>query len=442
MGSQKKDGFSLIKINIGLGFISKFGSFLLSYLSLPIALNYLGIGYYGVWVVIFSVVSWIYNFDVGVGLGLKNKLNKALIAQDYDKCNELIATSYIILTVISVLILIVSISFIFFIDLQSLLNVDNVSENELKYAIIVSVVLTIVNFVLLLYKQLFAAINNTGFAGLTTIFYQLLVIVLLLSAKYYLEPSLLIVSIIYGASNILVGFVFSVVFFKKNKVFKFKISNFRRKYISVITGIGLKFFIIQICMIIIFTSDNIIISNLLGPDYVTGYSLILKTYQAFIMISYIVLTPYWTLFAEAYQNNNIIWIIKTYKRLFMLFSVMLILLIIYSLFIDVFLKMWLRTNISYTNIMIIGFCLFVAVRTFIDICAVFLNGTGYINYQLYSYIFAAIVNIPLSIILIKYYNFKSEAVIISTTISILPMAIILPIQTFYLLRKNKWKSQS
>ncbi|HEE9872888.1 TPA: polysaccharide biosynthesis protein, partial [Citrobacter braakii] len=84
MGSQKKDGFSLIKINIGLGFISKFGSFLLSYLSLPIALNYLGIGYYGVWVVIFSVVSWIYNFDVGVGLGLKNKLNKALIAQDYD----------------------------------------------------------------------------------------------------------------------------------------------------------------------------------------------------------------------------------------------------------------------------------------------------------------------------------------------------------------------
>lgn len=67
---KSSNGFGRIRINILLGF-SKFGSFILSYISLPIALSYLGVNYYGVWIVIFSVVAWIYNFDIGIGLGLK-----------------------------------------------------------------------------------------------------------------------------------------------------------------------------------------------------------------------------------------------------------------------------------------------------------------------------------------------------------------------------------
>ncbi|HBD2559549.1 TPA: polysaccharide biosynthesis protein, partial [Escherichia coli] len=70
-----------------------FGSFILSYISLPIALSYLGVNYYGVWIVIFSVVAWIYNFDIGIGLGLKNSLNDALVKKNYKLANELIATA-------------------------------------------------------------------------------------------------------------------------------------------------------------------------------------------------------------------------------------------------------------------------------------------------------------------------------------------------------------
>jgi len=436
MRLHNKSGFNLIRINILLGFISKFGSFILSYLSLPIALSYLGVNYYGVWVVIFSVVSWIYNFDVGVGLGLKNSLNDSFVKKDVVKSNELIATSYIILIIISLFILIISSVFILFFDINKILNITSVSEEQVKLAILVSIFFTITNFVILLYKQLFSAVNQSGFAGMTTIFYQLAVIVLLLIAKLYFSPSLLIVSIIYGASNLIVGVFFTIIFFKKNPDFDFKFSNFRSKYISTIGGVGIKFFIIQMCMVIIFTTDNILISKFLGAEFVTSYSLILKTYQAFIMISYIILTPYWTLFSESFFRNDVKWIIRQYKKIYLLFIAMIISLVIYSYFIDPLLRLWLRFDLQYNAVMIYGFCAFVIVRVFIDIHAVLLNGLGRINIQLALYILASIINIPLSIFLIKFFQMKSEAVIIATTVAILPMAFILPIQVFNLLKKK------
>ncbi|EGO4327602.1 TPA: polysaccharide biosynthesis protein, partial [Escherichia coli] len=73
-------------------------------------------------------------------------------------------------------------------------------------------------------------------------------------------------------------------------------------------------------------------------------------------------------------------------------------------------------------------------RVFIDLHAVFLNGIGKINVQLVLYLFAAIINIPLAIILIKHFNMGSEAVIFSASIAIAPMAIILPLQSLVLFR--------
>lgn len=346
----------------------------------------------------------------------------------------MIATAYIFLIAVSILLLLISFLLVFSINLDSIFSMSNIRESEIRTTLLVSVFFTIANFILLLYKQLFFAVNLSGFAAVTTILYQILVIVFLLVAKYFIEPSLLIVAIIYGVSNLFVGVFFTLYFFKRNDVLKFSFSNYKRNHIKSIGGVGIKFFIIQMCMLMIFTCDNIIISKYLGPEYVTSYSLILKTYQAFIMISYIILTPYWTLFAEAYYQKNTEWILKQYKKLYTLFLLMIIAVIAYSLYIQPLLKIWLHTELKFNKYMIYGFCIFVIIRVFIDLHAVFLNGIGKINVQLVLYLFAAIINIPLAIILIKHFNMGSEAVIFSASIAIAPMAIILPLQSLVLFR--------
>ncbi|EMK5105194.1 O159 family O-antigen flippase, partial [Escherichia coli] len=111
---------------------------------------------------------------------------------------------------VSILLLLISFLLVFSINLDSIFSMSNIRESEIRTTLLVSVFFTIANFILLLYKQLFFAVNLSGFAAVTTILYQVLVIVFLLVAKCFIEPSLLIVAIIYGVSNLFVGVFFTL----------------------------------------------------------------------------------------------------------------------------------------------------------------------------------------------------------------------------------------
>lgn len=60
--------FDILKKQVSFGMIYKILSMCLSYISIPLFLKYLGQQDYGLWMTIFSIVSWIYTFDLGIGI--------------------------------------------------------------------------------------------------------------------------------------------------------------------------------------------------------------------------------------------------------------------------------------------------------------------------------------------------------------------------------------
>ena len=58
----------------------------------------------------------------------------------------------------------------------------------------------------------------------------------------------------------------------------------------------------------------------------------------------------------------------------------------------------------------------------------FINGTGKIKLQMYSVILTAILNIPLSIFLVKNLDFGVIGVISATILCLIPHVILCPIQ--------------
>ena len=66
---------------------------------------------------------------------------------------------------------------------------------------------------------------------------------------------------------------------------------------------------------------------------------------------------------------------------------------------------------------------------------VFINATGKIKLQMYLYLLGAIINIPLTIYFIKNLNMGSSGAILATNICMLPLAIIMPIQAYCILKK-------
>ena len=72
-----------VKKNILASILIKGISIFVSLLIVPITLGYVNSTLYGIWLTISSVMLWLNFFDVGLTLGLKNRLGEALAKSNF-----------------------------------------------------------------------------------------------------------------------------------------------------------------------------------------------------------------------------------------------------------------------------------------------------------------------------------------------------------------------
>ena len=77
-----------LKKNISILLLLKPLSMVLSYVYIPIVLNFLGEEKYGVWVTLLSIISWVNYFDIGIGNGVRNKVTECVAANDRNRATE------------------------------------------------------------------------------------------------------------------------------------------------------------------------------------------------------------------------------------------------------------------------------------------------------------------------------------------------------------------
>lgn len=428
---------SILKKNVSLGVLFKILNIGIAFFTIPFLLKYLNTEQYGLWVTIFSIVNLIIYIDGGIANGLKTKLSEALSRNDLELAREYISTAYFSISIFSIVLLTIGIFVIYWINFKELLN-TSVDENTLKITFLITLFMMTIGFVLSLYKSLFYADQKSAIVELSLLIYQALNLFLIIYALTYFKSTLIYVALIYGVSTILIGVVFSVTFFKKQKQISPSFRFFKKKTIYDLFGLSINFFIIQLCMIIIFSTDNVIISKLLGPSEVTSYDIVLKLFQVIITFTIIVQDPFWALYADAFEKKDYVWIKKTLKRWNVLFIplIMFVLLLMYVA--KPLIKFWLQYDLNIPTSLILCMGIFVIVRAYGIIYMYFLNGIGKIRVQLWLYILGAVINIPLSIYFVKYLNLGSSGVILGTIISMLSMTLLLPIQTFKILKESEY----
>lgn len=430
----------VLKKNISYGLIYKVAAMFLTFLIVPILIKGLGASNYGLWVTIFSIFGWVYLLDLGVGNGVKNNLTISLAKKNYNEANEYITTAYVCVLLIASFFFILFTILIFEINLSLFFNIE-LDEWFLKTIFVTTLIFFTLNFVLSLYKQFFYSIQKSSFVELSTFLYNALVYVLILIITNFFTNSLLKVAIVYGISNLIIGLIFNYFFFKGQQKLRFSIKNFNKNKIKEITGIGIEFFIIQICLIIILTSDNIIISSLLEPAEVTSYNNVFKVFQVYLVVSTVILTPLWTLYTDAYIKKDFQWIIKTIKKLNLLFVLMAIAVTITIIYCEDILFFWIKEKLYYSKNLFMYMGIFVLVRVYGDIYFYFLNGIGKIRLQLILFLIGAVINIPLSILFVTKFNLGTSGVILATIISLLSFIVVMPLQTYFILKSEKLNSE-
>lgn len=433
---------------LGMG-LFKLLSVILNFVLVGLTYRYLGNEKLnGLWLTILSVLTWMLVFDFGIGNGLRNKLTIAFSDNNRENMRNLIFNCYIAMLFPTGILIIVSILSSINIDWSKIFKLNDISELvDINLIFTIVTLLYIIHFYFTLINPILHAIYKSYIVSLLntiTVFFQCCAILLLTYFKSNDEiGSLVLLSILYLATMILVN-VMATIFTLNSEEISMKFSDFSKKniqwlLIKDIFALGFKFLVPQLAIIILFNTDNILISMYVGLESVNGFFLMYKITGIFTLVFSIILTPIWTLVSSLYSKKQWKDLKNTMFKIFSVYLILLILLICFSGFYDDLIYWWAGNKVpGITGILTTSMVIFTILHMWSNMFQYVYNGIGILKIQTYLFGLASIVNIPVSIYLIgKFPLYGATPIIWGTIISLLFPSLGFPLYSKYMLKINK-----
>lgn len=413
-----------IVYSVGLKGIGSFLTFML----LPLTVHYLTDVEYGIWVTLFSVLNWINMLDMGIGLGLRNKLAEAIAKGNLLEIRAYISTGLGSMIILGALFFLVFHMVVPNINMQNLFNTTAVAEKELFEVTYWTGIFVIVAFVLSIINQIYYAYQKAAMVGCIGIINS----VIMLSVVYYLtlQPNhrLLYFVFAFGIAMICSRLSFIGYFFYRQRkaIPSFKFFQFNK--VRSITNLGIKFFIIQICCIFGFTFNNLLITEFLGPEYVRTFDILSKVMGFSLVLQNLVMTPLWSAYTEAYVRRDFFWIGKTFRKSLYLTIAIIIGFSIVAFFIDQLIFWWMNIQLEYNKLLLGLIGLYYVEIMFCNVLCMLLNGIGDINVQMLVWIIVAISIIPFTYYFAIMAGMELEGIALGLSLSLVWLDVVLSIQ--------------
>lgn len=393
-----------LKKNVLASYFIKAISILLGLVRVPLLLTYLDSEKYGVWLTIASMVMWIQHFDLGLGHGLRNKFAEAWALGDKIRARGLVSTAYLSMSILMLFTTIVIVIISFFIDWNSLLNVYSISAIELRNTVIFSILMFTSRFVFQLISVLLKAIQKPAISDAFLPIESALSLIIIVILTYSpIQNSLFYASVALSITPVFVLMLATFYFFKKQlKEYAPSLDYYNIRYLKDIYSLGAKFFVTQMCGLVLFGSTNFVISNVINPSEVTVYNIARHYYEMPIIFFTMILTPFWSAITEAYVKDDFEWIRRSMSilmKIATLFSVGLIFMGVISNFAF---HLWVGDRIVVPMQLTIAFVLYNISVLYMAPYNYFLNGVGKLNLGLWICVFKILLFFPTVIFFIRH----------------------------------------
>lgn len=412
-------------------------SILVSLVLVPLTINFVSSELYGIWLTLSSIIGWLGFFDVGFGLGLRNKLTTALAFEDFNKGKILVSTTYCVLFIIFTAIAIIGYIIAGYVNWCNLLNVSVEYSGVLITAsriVIISFCATIVSKLI---QNVFQAYQMTAAASFVDTVSQVLSLILIFVLTKTTAPDLNNLAFVFCFSPLIVYLCFSFIMYKR----KFKdvspsLSSVDFSYTKDIFSLGGQFFLLQIICIILYQTVNFLISHYCGPDQVTVYNVAYKYLNCGLMVFSIIMAPLWSAYNDAYAKKDYSWMGNIYKKLIRINIIVIIAEILMVCISPIIYRLWVGDAVNVPLLVSILIGSYVICQSIANMHSSILNGMGIIRIQIIQAVFQVLLFV-LPLIVLNNYLDLNMILIIMLVSSVLP-AIILPIQVNLLL-SNKAK---
>ena len=285
----------------------------LTFVSLPLAVRYLGAERYGVWATITTTAVWINLLDLGIANTLTNNISRAYALADKTAAARYFTNALALTGGIAVVVGLV-LSFAFpRINWVGLFNVGpSVSAAEVEHTVAIAVGLVLLSLPCGLVSKLLAGyqeLHRNNYAGCA----GAVASVCGLALGIALHVSMPVLFVMSAGCLPLASFATLVLVVTWQKPWLLpRVSLVDRSPLRELLDSGWPFFLIQVAAVVVFSSDNLVVSHFLGASEVTPYSVTWRVVGLAAVLQSLIFPALWPAYAEAYAKLDYAWIRRTF----------------------------------------------------------------------------------------------------------------------------------
>lgn len=377
-------------------------SVLTALISVPLTLHYLGAERYGMWLTMSSLVAMLAFADLGVGNGLLNAVADANGKDDKTQIRAYVSSGFLALSGVAVFILIGFAAIYQLVEWPAVFNVKSIAASEESGpALAVFVICFAIAIPMSIVQRVQMGLQRGFLASLWQCAASLLGLLgVVLAIK--LEASLPWLVLAYLGAPLMAGVVNSIVYFGwMQPDIRPAFGSSSMAASGRILKTGMLFLVLQVVVAVAYTSDGIIVAQLLGASAVAEYAVPEKMFGVGAAILAMMLAPLWPAYGEALARGDHAWVRRTLKKT-------LVIAVVASTLVSGMLILtgaqimhfWVGDMMNPPLALLVGLGIWKVFETSGNALAVYLNGANVIGVQVIISVMMAICSVSLKLLLI------------------------------------------
>ena len=375
-------------------------SMLVSFALVPLTIGYVSSEMYGVWLAISSVLTWLGFLDIGFSQGLKNRLTEAIAKDEWKRGKALVSTTYFLMILIFVPVCLVMEGVIPLIDWTNLLNVSSQYEQEIRNVMYVLIAFACLQMVVNVLSSVIAAFQKVALSSIFVPLGNIISLVIIYVLTKTCPPSLMALAFSLAAMPIVVMIIASVIFFCG----QFKNVSPSVKCIDLsltkdLFSLGYKFFIINIQVVVLYQSTNILISHVSSPYDVTNYNVAYRLLSCAMMAYTIITAPLWPAYTDAYTRGDFDWLIAMRKKMHKVLLLSVLGCALITLCSPIIYSIWVGDKVDVPFVMTALVAIYVSVYCWMNLNSTLVVGMSKLKLETLLVVIGMFVHIPMSLFL-------------------------------------------
>lgn len=293
---------------------NKLLGFVISFISVPLTIHYLGPERFGAWVVIGSTLAWLGLTDFGLGHGLTNAVTTAASEDRPDRVRMHLSNFMLLMILVALAIAPVLFLAATQLDLAALFGVHTpLAIHEVNIAVLLSIAFFVVRMPLALSSRVYNAYQEGRIANYWGMVGNIANLICLIAVTRTGGGLPMLVLAMSGAGLVIELANTTWLFTRHRPAIRPHFRYVDRSEMHAITKVGVQFFIITAMALVTFQTDTLIIAHFLGAETVPRYSVAYALFN-YATLPQAMMFPYlWAAYNEAIARGDMAWVRKTFR---------------------------------------------------------------------------------------------------------------------------------